>query len=48
MGIQAALVIRGLFYLRIRLFTLEKMVQNDKFPVKYGLFICEFKIRGPK
>ncbi len=25
-----------------------KMVQNDNIPVKNGLFICEFKIRGPK
>ncbi len=23
------------------------MVQNDNFPVKKGLFICKFKIRGP-
>ncbi len=36
------------FYLRFCLFTLEKMVQNDNFPVKNGLFICKFKIRGPK
>ncbi len=36
------------FYLRIRLFTLDKMVQNDNFLVKNGLFICEFKIRGLK
>ncbi len=35
-------------YLRIRFFTFKKMVQNDKFPVKNGLFICDFKIRGPK
>ncbi len=25
-----------------------KLVQNDNFPVKNGLFICDFKIRGPK
>ncbi len=24
------------------------MVQNDNFPVENGLFICEFKISGPK
>ncbi len=24
------------------------MVKNNNFPVKNGLFICEFKIRGPK
>jgi hypothetical protein len=35
------------FYLRIRLFTSTKRVQNNNFPVKIGLFICEFKIRGP-
>jgi hypothetical protein len=35
------------FYLRIRLFILEKMVRNDKFSVKNGLIIYEFKIRGP-
>ncbi len=34
------------FYLQIRLLTLAKMVQNDNFPVKNGLFICEFKIRS--
>ncbi len=36
------------FYLRIRLFTLTKRVQNNNFSVKTGLFFCEFKIRGPK
>ncbi len=36
------------FYLRIRLFTSTKRVQNNNFPVKIGLFICEFKICGPK
>ena len=36
------------FYLQIRLFTLAKLVLNDDFLVKNGLFICEFKIRGPK
>ncbi len=35
------------FYLRIRFFTLEKMVQKDNFPVKNGLFIFEFNIRHP-
>ncbi len=25
-----------------------KIVQNDNFPVKNGLFICKFNIRGPK
>jgi hypothetical protein len=25
-----------------------KMVQKDNITVKNGLFICEFKIRGPK
>ena len=24
------------------------MVKNDNFLVKYGLFICELRIRGPK
>ncbi len=28
------------FYLRNRFFTLEKMVRNDSFPVKKGLFTC--------
>ncbi len=41
------LVIQEL-YLRTRLFTSAKMVQNNKFLVKKGLFICEFKIRWPK
>jgi hypothetical protein len=36
------------FYLQICLFTLTKMAQNDNFPVKNDLFICEFNIRGPK
>jgi hypothetical protein len=36
------------FYLRIRLLTFEKIVQNDNCQVKNGLFICKFKIRGPK
>jgi hypothetical protein len=36
------------FYLRIRVFTFEKLVQIDTFQVKNGLFIYEFKIRGPK
>jgi len=36
------------FYLRIRLFTLGKVVQNNNFLVKNGLFICEFSIHGPK
>jgi hypothetical protein len=36
------------FYMRIRLFTLSKMIQNHTFPVKNGLFICKFKIIGPK
>ncbi len=36
------------FYLRIRLFTSTKSVQTNNFQVKTGLFICEFKIRGPK
>jgi len=46
--IQAALVIRGLYYLRIRLITLTKLVKNDIFLVKNGLFIFEFRIRSPK
>ncbi len=41
-AIQAVLVIRGL--LRIRLFTLEKMVQNDNFPVKNGLLSSYLRI----
>jgi len=36
------------FYLRVRLFTLGKVVQNNNFQVKNGLFIREFRIRGPK
>ena len=36
------------FYLRIRLFTFAKLVKNANFLVKNGLFICEFRIRGPK
>ncbi len=36
------------FYMRIRLFTFAKIFQNDNFPVKNGLFICDFKIRGLK
>jgi len=36
------------FYLRICLFTLWKVVQNNNFLVKNGLFICEFRIRSPK
>ncbi len=31
------------FYLRIRLFTLRKMVRTDNFTDKNGLFFCEFK-----
>ena len=37
-----------IFYLQICLFTLVKLVQNDNFLVKNGLFICKFSIRGPK
>jgi hypothetical protein len=36
------------FYLQIRLFISTKRVQNNNFPVKNGLFICEFEISGPK
>ncbi len=36
------------FYLQIRLFTFEKNVKIDNFSVNNGLFICEFKIRGPE
>ncbi len=36
------------FYLQIRLFTLSKVVQNNNFLVKNGLFIREFRIHGPK
>ncbi len=36
------------FYLRIRSFTLTKIAKKDNFQVKNGLFICEFKIHGPK
>ncbi len=36
------------FYLRIRLIAWTKRVQNKNFLVKNGLFICEFKICGPK
>jgi len=34
-------------YSRTRLFTFTKLVKNDNFLVKNGLFICEFRIRGP-
>jgi hypothetical protein len=46
--IQESLGICGNLNLRIRLFTLEKMVRNDNFPVKKWTFFCEFKIQGPK
>jgi len=36
------------FYLQIRLFTLGKVVPNNTFLVKNGLFIRKFSIRGPK
>ena len=35
------------FYMRIRLFTYEKLVEKAKFLVNVCLFICEFSIRGP-
>ncbi len=41
---QVALVIRGLLNLQICLSTFK----NNNFPVINGLFIYEFKIRGPK
>ena len=47
-NIQAALVIRGLFICEIRFSTFENWSKNDNFLVKNGLFICKFKIRGPK
>ena len=39
-----------IFYLRIRLFTLTIFFKfkNGNFLVKYGLFICKFRIRSPK
>ncbi len=45
--IQRTHVIRGLFPANSIIHN-PNMVQNDNFKVKYGLFICEFKIRGPK
>jgi hypothetical protein len=36
------------YYLQICLFTLGKVVQNNNFRVKNGLFILEFRTRGPK
>jgi len=36
------------FYLRIRLFSLTKLVKDDNYLGKNGLFICEFRIRGQK
>jgi hypothetical protein len=34
------------FYLKFSLFTFAKNDQNDNFPVKNELFICELKICG--
>ncbi len=36
------------FYLQTCLFSSAKLVQKDSFLVKKGLFICKFKICGPK
>ncbi len=43
--VQAALVIRRLFICKSA-FHIGKYCQNDHFPVKSGVFNCEFKIHG--
>jgi len=46
---EAALIIRGLFICKFAYSHRQYvLVKNDNFLVKNGLFICEFRIRGPK